>query len=367
MKEKIVENGTWWFPKSLIPTATDAQHTYFEGGLGVRLARSLQQSDGRTAALSSYALPRALICSNWSGTRVVSNNSEADKELSTGSLIAGRRWSNSQQPVRHASRHAERLLLAGRRLSNIKQNPFYAISNASVFLQRNGNNYYHFMVEVLPAVMVWLDEVNASRDPRIVLPRSSFAAALLRLLGFRRTVSLVPFPSVILARNVRVFRQFPAGYINPDLLRTLSQRIVAATGDVSYTGSEVVLLLRGPTETRRLTNEDEVIREIRSRFPGCDVVYPGQLSVEEQVARTRGARVIISPHGAQAANMVWARNMEHFVEIGFSTNPVQNMEGPATALGASYTAVPSRPLVSGDHYSDHECDIGLLKSALAQI
>lgn len=366
MKEKIVEDGTWWFPKSLIPMATDPQHTYFEGGLGERLSRSLQQSDGRTAALSSYALPKALICSTWSGTRVVSNNSEADKELSTGSLIASRRMSNTQQPDRYARRNADWLLLAGR-LSNIKQNPFHMISNASVFLQRNGNNYYHFVMEVLPSVMVWLDEVNASPDPRIVLPRSSFAAALLRLLGFRCTVSLVPFPSVILARNVRVFRQLPAGYINPNLLRTMSKRILAAIGDVSHAGSEVVLLLRGPNETRRLTNEDEVIQGIMNRFPKCDVFYPGQLSIEKQVARMRGARIIIAPHGAQAANMVWARNMEHFIEISFSTNPVQRLEGPATALGASYTAIPSHPLVSGDHYSDHECDIGLLKSALAQI
>jgi capsular polysaccharide biosynthesis protein len=309
----------------------------------------------------------ALICSNWSGTRIVSSNGEADKELSTGSLIAGRRGSNAHHADRHHSRKANRLMLAARNLSNIKQNPFRGISNASVFLQRNGNNYYHFLVEVLPAVMVWLDEVNATPDPHIVLPRSSFAGPLVRLLGFRGAVSLVPFPSVILARHVRGYRQLPAGYINPDLLGELSQRIAGTIDDVSCSGNEVVLLLRGPADTRRLANEHDVIREVRNRFPRCDVIYPGQLSIEEQVCRMRGARIVITPHGAQAANMIWARNLEYFVEIGFSTNPMQTLEGPATALGASYIGIPSRPLVSGDHFSDHECDIDLLGSALAQI
>jgi capsular polysaccharide biosynthesis protein len=57
---------------------------------------------------------------------------------------------------------------------------------------------------------------------------------------------------------------------------------------------------------RRVTNEDEIVSLLRPL--GFDVVDPGALSLNEQIAMFADAEVVISPHGGALTNVVFGRD-----------------------------------------------------------
>lgn len=329
-----VTGGLWWYSEDDLPRPGTAIHTYFPSSTTISsLADSLVRSKGRDAVLSAVHFRVAILRTAWSGLQIASGHSEADREVSSG-----------------RASHPARLV---------------RIRDACVALQRNDTNYGHFITEVLPSIVAW--ETSSLFPCRLVVAKSSFAVPLLRMMGFEGAIDQVHSPSLVLATNVTVLRLLPAGMYHPRLLREVARRAHVSTAGHATRACRVVFLTRTTSATRRLTNEADVVSAIQEVFPDVDVFYSGEATVVEQVARMANATVVISTFGAQAMNMVWATAMKHFVEITFYRQDKRCFAALAEALGAQPHVAPSRAKSPGDHYSDHECDLGSLRQILTGI
>jgi hypothetical protein len=326
-----VENGVWWYAKDNLARG---MHTYFSRpNDGRLLANSLFESEGSNALLIAAYYRIAILLSSQAGMIITSGRQWIDRELSSGSR-----------------RNSKRIVF---------------IRDGFVAIQRNSANYGHFTTEVLPSIVAW--ETSSLSPSNLIITKSPFAESLLRLIGYQGIVTQISSPSIMLARNVTVLRLLPAGSYNPQLLKEIARRAHSNAIRRNIIPQKVVLLLRPLNETRRLVNEFEVIFLIKEKYPNVDVFYPGVASVEEQVVRMTNAKIVIATHGSHAINMIWATEMEKFVEISYFGDGKICFRALANALGASAYYVNSHPIKANDAYADHYCDMGDLKSVLSII
>lgn len=189
-----------------------------------------------------------------------------------------------------------------------------------IFLCGNAtDNYYHWLFEQLPKLRL-LDEapqyggwpllVDAGQHPnlRAALARVNRTGRPLIEIeaGVRHRVRRLCVPE----SGVRMPVDFRAGatvypddiLFAPRALAFLRDRLLAA--DVSVPGHRRLYLRRGRAAFRRLLNEEAVQAEFVAR--GFEVVDPGGLTLDEQIALFSEASIIAGPTGAGMANMVFA-------------------------------------------------------------
>lgn len=238
------------------------------------------------------------------------------------------------------------------------------ISGAILSLQRNGTNYFHFATEIAPAIFRWSQSaIWPTNSPRIVVTHASaFAGPLLKKILPAHHLSLVPPYSFVRFRDCAVAQSLPARFVPSDLLLEVADCITKSSPGG---GASVVYLSRLPTERRNIKNHDAVLAAIRHYFPQCSIVFPGQLTFDEQVRATRDARIIIAQHGAQATNLLWAQNLEAFVELRLGSE-FDEYSSLALLRGAQYFGV-NRLFSSPKFEEPYRCNIDELAQVLTEL
>jgi capsular polysaccharide biosynthesis protein len=326
-----VEGGTWWYGQKYLPYSGKNLHTYFSALRdGEMLRQSLVQSGGSCAFLTSAHFRAAILQISEAGLRIISSDRASDRELSSGA------WLAPSGEVR--------------------------VRDGIVAIQRNSKNYHHFTMEVLPSIVAW--EASLPDNSILITAEASFVEPLMRLINFRGAVIQLKSPSIALAKNVNIIRLLPAGYYHRGILRQIADRAHLNATCSSIPSRSVVFLLRSEYETRRLGNEADAIGIIMDAFPEVDIFYPGDASVDEQVARMAKARIVIATHGAHASNIIWAVMIKHFIEISYFGERKPCFQELAKLLGASARMVRSTARVNGDDYSVHDCDLTELKGVM---
>ncbi len=177
------------------------------------------------------------------------------------------------------------------------------------------HNYFHFLIEVLPRVLIAADAAPAGVP---VLADAGMPAQCLQALR----LFLPDRPILQLSRHgaVRVGRLHAAGMpaivqdvFDPSGAPVDAVRIhPAALQRLARLGAELRgaspverLLLRRESGVRRLVNAPEIEAALVAR--DFTVMNFGQMSFAEQVRAAAGAEVIVGQSGAQLANMVFAR------------------------------------------------------------
>jgi capsular polysaccharide biosynthesis protein len=103
----------------------------------------------------------------------------------------------------------------------------------------------------------------------------------------------------------------------PHQLKWVGDRIKSGVNRDSDEFSEKVYISRQDAERRRVTNEDELMRELSQL--GFERYEPGRLSLEDQITLFANADVIVGPHGLAYTNLIYASDatlIELFPENG---------------------------------------------------
>lgn len=180
-------------------------------------------------------------------------------------------------------------------------------------------NYYHWLFEQLPKLRL-LDEAPQYDDWPLLVDAGhhpNLLAALGRVnLARRPVIEIEPGARhrvhrlLVPEAGVRMPVDFRAGatvyaddiLFAPRALAYLRRRFLPA--GAGQPGCRRLYLRRGPAGYRRLLNEQVVQAEFVAR--GFEVVEPGGLSLDEQIALFSEAAIIAGPTGAGMANMVFA-------------------------------------------------------------
>jgi glycosyl transferase family 61 len=166
-----------------------------------------------------------------------------------------------------------------------------------------GTNYYHWLAQVLTSIECCVRNKYAE-DVFIVFPElSTLQEKTLRILGYDQ------FERLVLSRDQQVcipqleFSNFIGSTlmltrIAPCLYKRLKQGVKLKSQKNSR-----VYVSRQDASFRRVTNESDVVQIMETY--GFDIVYPGQLELEEQINCFHNASVVVGLHGAGLTNIVF--------------------------------------------------------------
>jgi capsular polysaccharide biosynthesis protein len=97
-------------------------------------------------------------------------------------------------------------------------------------------------------------------------------------------------------------------------------------------------------------------------------VRPGISKIAETVQSIRAAKILIGPTGGSLAHLIWARNLEAFIEIvpeGYSGDT--ETKELSKLMKFNYFRINSESLPNQEwNYSDQECNLIELTNLLTQ-
>jgi capsular polysaccharide biosynthesis protein len=162
--------------------------------------------------------------------------------------------------------------------------------------------YFHWVMDVLPRLEA-LEQNGYGDVPLIVGKKSSaFQLESLRLLGHGRVTA---YTREHLQPEVLVWPApvAPTGHTTQAAVRFLRDRLTAAAGRGGV--RRKLYVQRAAPAGRRVANEDELLPLLRRR--GFEIVRPELLPFAAQVRTFADASVVVGPHGAGLANIVFAK------------------------------------------------------------
>lgn len=153
-----------------------------------------------------------------------------------------------------------------------------------------------------------------------------------------------------------------------DYIFEMRDRGVAKTKDLAPAISGERLYISRPDATHRnIINEKEIVKFLTEH--GFEVFVPGENTLYEQIAVFRKARIIIGPHGAGLANIMWSSPgaiilefmPEALLDVGYRF--VSNLAGH----NHNVLLCKELPHPLGNAYADMEVDLAALQMALREV
>ena len=208
----------------------------------------------------------------------------------------------------------------------------------SIATHRAGN-YYHWLNDCLTRLRALeLTEGSISyRGRRLVVPQRSsrFHLQSLALLGFDADdlelfgeehwqVEELVIPSLASSPQ----------HSSPEACRWLRRRLVPAALRRADPGPRRIYISRQAATKRRLLNEEAVMNHLEGA--GFVSVRMEEAPVEQQIAWAHGAEVVVAPHGAGLANIMFMQEGTRVVELLPARRAKPCFYSLAAAMGLHY-------------------------------
>jgi Glycosyltransferase 61 len=173
-------------------------------------------------------------------------------------------------------------------------------------------NYYHWLLDLVPRVLLLKHAAqNFSNYDALLLngSRANYEREILAALG-------VPPEKIRYVDSRERFQIASAVFPSMDI-NVIAPWKVHALRDLPFSGKQNqhrrLFLSRARVAVRRIANENEISEVLRHR--NFEIVEAENLSWREQADLFAGASVIVAPHGAALANIVFCKPGARVVEI----------------------------------------------------
>lgn len=228
-------------------------------------------------------------------------------------------------------------------------------------------NYYHWLTEQLPRLRGVEAYIDATGEVPGILVESdppAWVSELLDLSGIpddRRiewTRKRADIDRLVVPKYTRKANPGPYEPSRADLSWVRERLRGAVPGDVSRDRSRL-FVTRSDADTRRLENREAVGGMLRRH--GFESITPTEYSVAEQIQLFRDADVIVGPHGAGLANILFAESAT-VVELFPSYYLPGYYYVIAELFGFEY-----RHLVGSEADPHFRVDVGRLESVIEEL
>lgn len=221
----------------------------------------------------------------------------------------------------------------------------------AVLISKGSHHYFHWVFDALPRLnLLWRSGIEI--DQYLIDQRASFHREYLDLLGIPQEKITTVKKNTHLQAEELIVPSFPGttGCVTQQSCLFLQKKILAPLSEnFSKNDSRRIYISRAKAEKRRVLNEKEVME--RLRLYGFQCIVLEDLSVMEQVTCFASAEIIVAPHGAGLANLVYCKKGTKVIEF-FSPNYVNPCYcGLSGTMGLTYAYLigeGQRPLESKD-------------------
>ena len=180
---------------------------------------------------------------------------------------------------------------------------------------RGDANYYHFLMDVLARIGVVAQATDvAPVDRWHVSARLRFQRELLDLFGIAAEQRVDADQHPHLRAETLVVPSQPAMIEKnpPWAVEFLRSRLLPSVGVVPA-GQPIYVTRGSAANNRRVVNEHEVTALLRERGFAC--IDPDAMSVVDQIRAFAATPLVVGPHGAALANLVFASPGAAVVEL----------------------------------------------------
>lgn len=215
-----------------------------------------------------------------------------------------------------------------------------------------GYGFYHFITEVLPAVL----EINKPDCP-ILLNYCPFAERVFRWFGVKNQL-IYKMPAAV---NV-IYRMpvIECGLPSPrklELIRSVIEK------KISSPSKEIGVAIFREEHLRRILNFDEVVATLRAAFPDVEWHIYNKQPIEEAAELFSRAKYVFAPHGAGLSNIIFCSKGTIVIELIDLYKPNLCYWHLSELLGHAHYMIP---LFAENHQFQVDCwhlkvFIGILK------
>lgn len=269
--------------------------------------------------------------------------------------------------------------LFNKQINNDVKSPAVNLENALMIQDLiRQPNFCHWLLDQLPRLR------HLEDSQRIIMYKlAPFMKNMLDIMGIDpNRVYELQERAVVCVKNLSIessmARDFshPIQHGNKELIDFVKQSLSAQLDESKNEKKKSrIYLSRNKYEGRRISNEADLL-SILEKYD-FHTVYPEELSVGEQISLFTDADVIVSPHGASLANIIFCKNVT-LVEIFNQNYGTPTFYLIAKLLGFQYQHVlGTNPLLSNKEkmdvglpnlqYEDMEVDLGRLDQCLKKI
>ena len=203
---------------------------------------------------------------------------------------------------------------------------------------RASHDYYHWLTQSLPAIDLSLRHPSHRKLTLVLSSLQPWQVETLTLLGYQDVPRLTLGLSDTFLLPSAEFSDY-LGEATPQMVvraamatfRRMSQPVPWIRG-----AAEAIYVARTDAPERVAENEAELIALLERQ--GVRIVVPGALSVAEQIAAFRAARLVIGSHGAGMSNIVFCQSGSFVYEMLPRHYPNAAFNRLAQAAGLNYWA-----------------------------
>ena len=254
--------------------------------------------------------------------------------------------------------------------ARIADDPIRLVDGVQYVMARAHTNYFHWLIETIPAVDWSLQNIPGERFGLLCGPLNRWQQETLALLGYADVARV----DIDFSRHYWVprlsYSEFQSGVTSFEVSRAAQATFdkLAAASEAIVPTADFVYIARTDTRNRPIENEDHIIQALDAE--GVRAVAPGSYTVAEQIAIFRKAKCVIGPHGAGLANIVFCQPGTFVYEVvaGNYRNPCFNRL--AQAAGLHYLVDASGPGGVHDpspHAQQWSIDVDLLLHRVRQL
>jgi capsular polysaccharide biosynthesis protein len=182
----------------------------------------------------------------------------------------------------------------------------------AVLTTRGVDNYYHFLLDVLPRVAL-LREAGVVPDRYLVNRSTAFQRELLPRFGIEEGATVESTASPHVRAEHLVVPSLPDAHLQspPWVAPWLRQQLLPA--DLAPPARRIYVTRGRARYTRHVENEDEVLAALAPY--GIELVDPGALPVAEQIRCFAEAELVVGAHGAGLTNVAFCPPGAAVVEL----------------------------------------------------
>jgi capsular polysaccharide biosynthesis protein len=187
-----------------------------------------------------------------------------------------------------------------------------------VGLNRVCGNYFHTLTQIIPAVAGYESDPAFGEGTLLLNAPTPALLQGLQLAGVDLPEVITVDPAVPIDIDDLAFSSLLS---DPSLLSPFSLSVfdrmlerAAAAGPVTACAKPLIYIWRADSSARPMLNEDELVERL-VRAWGVEPVVLSLLSLNEQIAVFRNARVVVGPHGAGLANVVFCSSAAVLYEL----------------------------------------------------
>jgi hypothetical protein len=178
----------------------------------------------------------------------------------------------------------------------------------AVLNTRFSHNFYHWMIDILPRLAP-LRRLGIDVDYYLIDCLSPFQQTVLTSLGIELHQLVQPHSRLLLEADELIVPSLPT----PSCIRELGALLSETMGVVHHEAERRIYISRRRTGTRTIDNEDEL--ELLLTKLGFETHYMETYPLATQAQLLADAKIVVAPHGAGLANLLFARPGTSVVEI----------------------------------------------------